>query len=1214
MVAIIRRAALHRLRPLCVASWVLILLVLAPPAAAQDSEVITGRVTAAGNQPVAGARVTATSAETGVTRSVLSDANGRFMLIFRDGGGRFELRVSFIGYAEQVIPVIRLADEDVLQVNVRLQQQAIQLDALQVRGQRPPTAGETGTTGRELSQGVLNRLPLPDFDPTTLALMAAGVVATGDSLATLGFSVGGMRDALNDVSLDGLSLISVIGALGGASPLMVPQEAIRRTQVVTSTYDVARGQFAGGQVAMTTARGTNRPQGSATWFMRDPALQSSASGSAFGNSYTQHQLSGGFGGPLVRDRLFLHGSFTLQRRSDHLMALTPSDAAVTQRVGVSADSVSRFLDVLERRYGFDLEGQTGPFDRVGSAGTLMSRLDWNISDAHSLMVTGGLNVYDQQRARIGPLELRENGGEVGNSGARGMVSMASRFGATLSNDLRFSARTSRAEQVPFVALPEGQVRVASQNEADQQVVSTLVFGGERTFPLVSSERALDVNNELSWLFRDSHRLKLGGFLSYSSFTIDRTMNRFGTFTFNSLEDLESLRPSSYTRMLDGAEVTGGGTSAALYLGDTWRPTPTLQLSYGARVEASAATSQPLFNPAVHEAFGYRTDEIPADLRISPRVGFSYRVSAPGRPLRQFRGGIGEFRARPPFEVFAAAQAQAGLANGQELLYCVGDAVPSPDWAAYRGNAASIPSSCRDGTAGRPLGARRPSVTVFDDDFGAARSVRGTLGYHWRLLGLMPISLEYGRTHGVGLAGVQDLNLDASRSFLLPVEGRPFFGVPEAISRSTGAVSSLASRQNAAFAGVHRVHSELESRNEQLTFSFMGGIPPRLLVLMNYTLARSRDQSSASLVSPSYAFAAATTAGNPNGVEWGTSSLDRRHNLTTTLATPISRWGDVALIARFVSGSPFTPMVGGDINGDGARNDRAFIFDPATSPDAEVAQGMTRLMETAPDRVRQCLQQQLARIAARNSCRNGWTQTLETRASLRPQLRTLGLDRRMTVSVNTMNMLAGIDQLVHGRDDMRGWGQPTRADATLLYPRGFDAEARRFRYVVNEQFGQTRSGRFGSGMPFQVSIQAQVLLGPQPQQLNIAAILQTLGIGLRNFRSVQPAQVVDRLFANPLMVVLEMADTLGLSDEQRTRLQATSDTLSAELAPLRDDVRARVEVVQIQELPRVFGEAQPQMDRGRGLIMQALQRLREELTPEQWRRIPVAVRDPYGTGS
>jgi hypothetical protein len=261
-----------RLVPCLLRALVLLLLLLPGRALAQESDVVTGRVTDPAGQPVPGARVVGTSAETGVTRSTITDANGRFMLLFRDGGGRFELRVSFLGLAEQVVPVIRLSDEDVLVANIQLRQEAIRLDALQVRAQRPPGSGESGTTASALSQAQLDRLPIADFDPTTLALMAAGVVATGDSLSALGFAVGGLGGALNDVSLDGLSLVSLLGALGGASPLTVPQEGIRRTQVVTSTYDVARGQFAGGQLAMSTARGANRPAGSMTFSLRDPLL------------------------------------------------------------------------------------------------------------------------------------------------------------------------------------------------------------------------------------------------------------------------------------------------------------------------------------------------------------------------------------------------------------------------------------------------------------------------------------------------------------------------------------------------------------------------------------------------------------------------------------------------------------------------------------------------------------------------------------------------------------------------------------------------------------------------------------------------------------------------------------------------------------------------------------------------------------------------------
>ena len=46
----------------------------------------------------------------------------------------------------------------------------------------------------------------------------------------------------------------------------------------------------------------------------------------------------------------------------------------------------------------------------------------------------------------------------------------------------------------------------------------------------------------------------------------------------------------------------------------------------------------------------------------------------------------------------------------------------------------------------------------------------------------------------------------------------------------------------------------------------------------------------------------------------------------------------------VSGAPYTPIVSGDINGDGSsRNDRAFIFNPATTADTAIANGMARLL-------------------------------------------------------------------------------------------------------------------------------------------------------------------------------------------------------------------------------------------------------------------------------
>src|SRR5439155_854485 len=79
-------------------------------------------------------------------------------------------------------------------------------------------------------------------------------------------------------------------------------------------------------------------------------------------------------------------------------------------------------------------------------------------------------------------------------------------------------------------------------------------------------------------------------------------------------------------------------------------------------------------------------------------------------------------------------------------------------------------------------------------------------------------------------------------------------------------------------------------------------------------------------------AAPTTAADPNVREWATSDLERRHAFLATVTLPLGTALELGAIARLTSGAPFTPLVGSDINGDGARNDRAFIFVPATAPD------------------------------------------------------------------------------------------------------------------------------------------------------------------------------------------------------------------------------------------------------------------------------------------
>jgi hypothetical protein len=129
---------------------------LAPATAAAQvgstTDIVTGRVTNAQGAPVEGAQVTATSLETGVSRSRATNARGQYTILFPDGGGRYRLTVRAIGQQPRTLAVQRESDEDRLVADVQLGQAATQLSEVRVRANRAPAPGaqfrpEPGNTG-----------------------------------------------------------------------------------------------------------------------------------------------------------------------------------------------------------------------------------------------------------------------------------------------------------------------------------------------------------------------------------------------------------------------------------------------------------------------------------------------------------------------------------------------------------------------------------------------------------------------------------------------------------------------------------------------------------------------------------------------------------------------------------------------------------------------------------------------------------------------------------------------------------------------------------------------------------------------------------------------------------------------------------------------------------------------------------------------------------
>ena len=333
---------------------------------------------------------------------------------------------------------------------------------------------------------------------------------------------------------------------------------------------------------------------------------------------------------------------------------------------------------------------------------------------------------------------------------------------------------------------------------------------------------------------------------------------------------------------------------------------------------------------------------------------------------------------------------------------------------------------------------------------------------------------------MGSSEAYDLNFNPTTRFSLASEGgRPMFVSPSSIVPSTGAVAFTESRAFSDFAHVGELRSDLESTQGQATTgltyryatsAFVSPItstPPRVngTVSVSYAYADNRVQSNGF---------SATTAGDPRLATWGAGVVPH-HTFRLQLTTSVDRLVTLSVNGALSSGFAYTPRVGSDINGDGYANDRAFVFNPVAVSDPTLAAGMANLLATGPAGARSCLRAQVGTIAQQGSCMSPWNLTLGTISATFDSYR-LGLGNRGSLVVFVNNLLGGVDQALHGDNNLHGWGQPSYPNTTLLNVKGFNPSTNQFAYTVNPLFGSTTASNNLNRPPFRISIDFRMDIG------------------------------------------------------------------------------------------------------------------------------------------
>jgi hypothetical protein len=1116
-------------RLLFLAAAVLGAAVLRPAALHSQTDIIRGRITAPDSQPVERARITVTSISGNVSRSAQTDKNGRFTVAFPGDEGDYFVNVSALGFATKRFEVKRTGDQDVLLADARLSRVATQLDAVKVQAERQKVGRDANAPDISGSERRIDNSGVPASQLGDLAALAAslpGVQLIPNADGSNGFSVLGLTADQNATTLNGMNF-------GGSQ---LPRDAQVSTSLVTAPYDVSRGNFSGGLLNVRAGRASNFIMRSSSLNLDAPQMQwTDAAARALGQQYTNVSLGGSLAGPIQPDKSFFTFAYQGGRRLSDLQSLLNTSPLGLQTIGISTDSVNHLMSTL-RRWG--MPTTTGaPNSRYNDQALVFSSIDFTpptsvTGQAFNLTMSGSWNRQDP--SSFSNTELPSHSGERANWNLGLFGRHSSYFGFGILTETSIGVNETRLTSSPFVDLPNASVRVNSTFPDGTPSVSSVAFGGNPAMNIGTSQTSAQFMNALSWFSENNkHRIKYTTELRRDQYAQDLTTNQLGTFTYNSLADLDAGRPAIFSRQLTPRKRSEGVYIGGLSLGDSYRPNDDLQVQYGLRVDGNKFTSEPLYNADVDRLFGARNDRVPNKAYLSPRIGFSWTYGqnqqvagfdgAVRGPRAVLRGGIGVFQNTPNAATIGTAMDNTGLTTGAQQLVCVGAAAPTPDWVAYMTNLGAIPTQCANGAASTVFASTAPNVTMFDPNYQAPRAIRSNLNWSGSMIdNRFRVNADVTYSLNENQPGNYDLNFNPAVGFNLTSEGnRPVYAQAANIVSTTGAIGANEGRVSPLYSHVTQMRSDLRSETKQVT---VGVSPMAFSTNFTWSLAyvyqNSREQYRGF----------SSTAADPRDLAWSRSGFDSRHQIQYRFSYNAFDFIRLGWNGSFRSGNPYTPVVATDINGDGYANDRAFVFNPAMTTDTALANGMRALLTSGSGSARDCLQRQLGSIATRMSCEGPWYSTANLTFSFNPIK--VRMPQRANLTFQISNPLGAADLLFHGDNNLHGWGQGAFPQNQLLYVQGFDQATKSYKYSVNPRFGATSITTSASRLPVTLTAMMRVDVGPTFERQMLTQILDR-GRTLNGQK--MPEVVLKNLGSggviNPMAQILRQADTLQLTAVQ-----------------------------------------------------------------------------------
>ena len=297
---------------------------------------LSGRITDESGAVLPGVTVTATQTDTGLTRSVTTDASGAYVLPnLPTGPYRLEAMLQGFRTYSQTGIVLQVAASPAVNVVLAIGNVA---ENVSVEAAAPIVDVQSAGISDVIENERIVELPLQGRQVTDLIVLAGAAVQTG-VVGSRNFS-GGVN-----ISVAGGLPIGVGYLLDGAThnspqsnvnlPMPFP-DALQEFRVQTSGLSAQNGMHAAASVNAITKSGTNTLHGNGFEFLRDHSLNATSPFAAIGadgkrqdDGLRRNQFGGTVGGPIVRDKLFFFGGYQgtrLRFRPSDQIAFVPTAA------------------------------------------------------------------------------------------------------------------------------------------------------------------------------------------------------------------------------------------------------------------------------------------------------------------------------------------------------------------------------------------------------------------------------------------------------------------------------------------------------------------------------------------------------------------------------------------------------------------------------------------------------------------------------------------------------------------------------------------------------------------------------------------------------------------------------------------------------------------------------------------------------------------------